>query len=68
MNKKKDNELYTFTGGKAVVYNDGHVKFSGEEALYGESYVRSKKFANKRDAVLMLLNAGWYYKKVKQDV
>jgi len=63
MNKKKDNELYAFTGGKAIVDKDGKVKFSGETVLYGSACVRSKKFANKRDAVLTLLNAGWYYKK-----
>jgi hypothetical protein len=63
MKGRKDNTLYAFTGGKATVYKDGRVKFSGEDTLYGDAYIRIKKFSNKKDAVLTLLNAGWYYKR-----
>lgn len=58
----KDNVLYSFANGRAKVEDDGEVIFSGEEDLYGESYIRRKKFRNKKDAILTLLNAGWFYK------
>jgi len=66
MKKGKDNVLYSFTGGKATVYEDGRIKFEEKNDVFDNDDIARQKFSNKKDAVLMLLNAGWYYKRTER--
>jgi len=63
MKKTKKDILYAPIGTKARVFDSGKVEFIEAKDIYGNIETRQKKFKNRKDAILTLLNAGYFYKK-----